>query len=238
MTSRPAVVLVHGAFTDASSWWPITLRLLGSGRTVFAPPVDGHSFVDDCDHVRRFVERIDGPVLLVGHAYGGAVITVAGAAHNVVGLVYVAGYALDGGESIGALRDRFPDSDLARHLVSAFGRRDGDSGTEITVEVAEFPQLLGEGAPSDELEVMAVSQRPLSVSILTESVVEPAWRSRPSWGVVASADRSLSPELQRFAYQRAGARRIVELDAPHLVMQTHPIEVVALIDTALNELVG
>lgn len=236
MTSRPTVVLVHGAFTDASSWWPITLRLLGAGCRVVAPPVDGHRFAEDCDQVHRFIERIDGPVLLVGHGYGGAVITAAGMAENVVGLVYVAGYALEEGESIAALRDRFPDSDLTRHLVSSYRRAEGESDTEITIEIGDFPLILAGGAPPDEIGVMAVSQRPLSVSTLIEPTPDASWRSRPSWGIVASEDRSINPELQRFGYRRAGARRVVELEAPHLVMQTHPVEVVALISVVLAEL--
>ncbi|MET0951876.1 MAG: alpha/beta fold hydrolase, partial [Aeromicrobium sp.] len=107
MTTPPTVVLVHGAFADAASWAPVTRLLLDDGHTVLAPPVPNRSLVGDSAYIRSFVEQIDGPVLLVGHSYGGAVITVAGVASNVVGLVYVAGYALDEGESLGELQGRF-----------------------------------------------------------------------------------------------------------------------------------
>jgi pimeloyl-ACP methyl ester carboxylesterase len=151
MTTSPTIVLVHGAFADAASWAPVTRRLLDAGHTVHAPPVSNRSLVGDAANIRSFVEQIDGPVLLVGHSYGGAVITVAGVAENVVGLVYVSGYALDEGESLGELQGRFPDSDLAANLVYSPYPIDGaEPGTDVSVAVDAFPRdLRGRHRPRD-----------------------------------------------------------------------------------------
>jgi pimeloyl-ACP methyl ester carboxylesterase len=223
-------VLVHGAFTDASSWWPITLRLLGSGGRVLAPPVGLRSYAGDCAYIRCVVDRIDGPVILVGHGYGAAVAAVAGASTNVVGLVFINGYVLDRGESIIELRDLFPAADLTRSLIARLFRdHDGSTGTELSVDIAQFPLLVAEGLPEDEAHVLAVSQRPIAVAALSERAASAAWRHTPTWGVVAEGDRTIHPDLQRFGCRRAQARRILELDAPHFVMHTHPTQIVDLL---------
>jgi pimeloyl-ACP methyl ester carboxylesterase len=237
MTARTTVVLVHGAFVDASSWWPVVLRLLGGGHHVLAPAVHGRSFRGDCAYIRTFVERIEGQVLLVGHGYGAAVITVAGDAANVTGLLFIAGYALEQGESIGEMRDSFAPAAISRHLVPAMFRDDdGMPGTEITIAVDEFPHLLAEGLPEDEASVLAVSQRPISVSVLTERASGEAWRTTPSWGVVSTEDLTVSPDLQRFGYRRARCRDVAAFDAPHLVVQTHAAEIVRFIEDILGEI--
>lgn len=236
MTARTTVVLVHGAFLDASSWWPIALRLLGGGHPVLAPPLVGRSFDGDCTYIRTVVERIDGAVLLVGHGYGAAVITVAGDAANVTGLLFIAGYALERGESIGEMRDAFAPDEVSQHLVPAMFRDDhGVPGTEVTVAVDAFPRLLAEGLPADEASVLAVSQRPVSVSVFSERARVEAWRGRPSWGVVATEDRAINPDVQRFGYRRAHCRDVVALAAPHLVTQTHAAEIVGFIDAILGD---
>jgi pimeloyl-ACP methyl ester carboxylesterase len=237
MTSSTTVVLVHGAFTDASSWWPVVLRLLGSGHRVLAPPVIGRSFDGDCEYIRTFVERIDGQVLLVGHGYGAAVVTVAGNAANVTGMLFIAGYALEQGESIGEMRDSFAPAEVSKHLVPAMFHDDnGMPGTEITVSVEKFPHLLAEGLPADETSVLAVSQRPISVSVLSERANGEAWRAKPSWGVVSTEDLTVNPDLQRFGYRRARCREVAAFDAPHLVTQTHAAEIVRFIEAILGEI--
>ena len=239
MTSSPTIVLVHGAFSDASCWWPLTLRLLGDGYAVLAPPVTNQSLLGDAAYIRAYVSRIDGPVLLVGNGYGGAVITVAGGADNVSGLVYVAGYALEWGETVVDLLTSFAGSDLNPYLeCGVFPDQLGRGTREISVRVDRFGEFVAQGLPADEMQVLAVSQRPVAESALREAATETAWRSKPSWGIVAAADRTFEPELQRFAYSRASARSILELDAPHLVMQTHPVEVGRVITGALEELFG
>jgi pimeloyl-ACP methyl ester carboxylesterase len=237
MTASPTVVLVHGAFTDASSWWAVVLRLLGSGHRVLAPPLTLRSLSHDSDDIEAFVERVDGPVLLVGHGYGAAVATVAGRARNVVGLMFVSGYALERGESIGDLRDSFPPVEASRHFAGA-QYRDGSGGygTEITVEIERFPSLVADGVPSDEASVLAVSQRPIAVSVLEERAGAEAWRTKPSWGVVSTNDLTVSPDLQRFVYRRARCREVIALPGPYLVTQTHAPDIVRFIQAAAAEL--
>ncbi|PXW28777.1 alpha/beta fold hydrolase [Nocardia sp. 348MFTsu5.1] len=234
----PTIVLVHGAFADSASWAPVTRRLLDKSHTVRVPPVYNRSLADDAASIRRFTEQIDGPVLLVGHSYGGAVITVAGVAANVVGLVYIAGYALEEGESLGQLQGGFPDSDLAANLVyTPYPQADGTDGTDVSVDIAAFPSVFADGVDPDTAQVLAVSQRPLSAAAFGEGAAVAAWKSKPGWGIVSSADRTINPEVERFGYNRAGLKRIVEVDgAPHLIMHQNPDAVVALIEEALTEI--
>ncbi|MGW4366806.1 alpha/beta fold hydrolase [Nocardia takedensis] len=226
--TAPTIVLVHGAFADAASWQPVTADLLDRGHRVLAPPVLNRGLGEDAAYVRSVVERIDGPVLLTGHSYGGAVITVAGMAENVAGLVYVSGYALTEGESLAQLQGGFPDSELAAHLVYA----PYPGGTDVSVDIDAFPEVFAAGLDPALARVFAVSQRPLSAAAFTEPATAAAWRTTPAWGIVSSADRTINPEVERFGYQRAGLRSVVEIDAPHLVMQTHPAEVAAVIADA------
>ncbi|WP_280270897.1 alpha/beta fold hydrolase [Nocardia wallacei] len=235
MTS-PTIVLVHGAFADASSWSPVVERLLAAGLSVAAPPVFNRSLSADAAYIRSFAEQIDGPVLLAGHSYGGAVITVAGLAENVAGLVYVSGYALDEGESLGQLQGEFPDSDLSAHLVYSTYPAEGEAGTDVSVEVDAFPEIFAAGLDRQRAAVLAVSQRPLSAAAFTEPAAAAAWKTKPGWGIVSTADRTINPEVERFGYRRAGLRSITELDGPHLIMQTHPDEVTAVITAAVTEL--
>ncbi|BDU02010.1 alpha/beta hydrolase [Nocardia sputorum] len=192
------------------------------------------SLAADAAYIRSFVERIDGPVLLAGHSYGGAVITVAGVADNVVGLVYVSGYALEEGESLGQLQGGFPDSDLAANLVYApYPIEGAEPGTDVSVEISAFPEVFAAGLDAAKAAVLAVSQRPLSAIAFNEPASAAAWKTKPAWGIVSSADRTINPEVERFGYRRAGFRAVVEIDGPHLVMQTHPGEVAAVITDAI-----
>nr|WP_201469942.1 alpha/beta hydrolase [Microbacterium hydrocarbonoxydans] len=235
--SSSTVILVHGAFLDASGWWPIVLRLLDRGHRVLAPPVSGRSFHSDCDYIRTIVERVGGSVLLVGHGYGAAVVTVAGDAPNVTGLLFIAGYALERDESIADMRALFAPDESSEHLVAApFPGDDGGRRTELTVAPDQFARLLAQGLPSDESGVLAVSQRPVADSVFTEPASVVGWRATPSWGVVATEDRLILPQLQRFGYRRARCRAVMELDAPHLVTQTHAAEIVRFVDSILEEI--
>lgn len=235
--SAITIVLVHGAFADASSWAPVTERLLARGHRVVVPPVYNRSLSADAASVRAVVEHIDGPVLLAGHSYGGAVITVAGVAENVVGLVFVSGYALDEGESLGQLQGGFPDSDLAANLVyTPYPNGDGEPGTDVSVDIDAFPEIFAAGLDSATARVLAVSQRPLSAYAFGEPASAAAWKTKPGWGIVSSADHTINPDVERFGYKRAGLRSVVEIDAPHLVMRTHPDEVVGVIAEALEAL--
>lgn len=237
MTVKPTIVLVHGAFADAASWAPVTLRLLDQGYDVRVPPVFNRSLIGDSAYIRSFVEQIDGPVLLAGHSYGGAIITVAGVADNVIGLVYVAAYALEVGESLGALQGGFPDSDLATNLVYApYPIEGAEPGTDVSVKIDAFPAVFAAGVPDEEARVLAVSQRPLSAVAFGENAPVAAWKTKPSFGIVSSADHTINPDVERFGYQRAGVRTVLEIDGPHLVMQTHPAEVAAFITESIAAL--
>lgn len=235
--TTPTIVLVHGAFADAASWAPVTAALISQGHTVRVPPVFNRSLSGDSAYIRSYVEQIDGPVILAGHSYGGAVITVAGVAENVVGLVYVAGYALDEGESLGQLQGGFADSDLAANLVYApYPIEGAEPGTDVSVAIDAFPAVFAAGLPLEAAQVLAVSQRPLSAIAFGEPASVAAWKSKPSWGIVSINDHTINPEVERFGYKRAGVRSVVELPAPHLVMQTHPTEVAKVITDAIAEL--
>ncbi|PPG30372.1 alpha/beta fold hydrolase [Rathayibacter sp. AY2B9] len=233
----PTIVLVHGAFADAASFAPVTRILLDAGHAVRVPAVPNRSLLGDAEYLRSFVEQLDRPVLLAGHSYGGAVITVAGVAENVVGLVYLAAYALEEGESLGQLQGAFPDSDLPANLVYTPFPIDGaEPGTDVSVAVSAFPEVFAAGIDPAEAAVLAVGQRPLAALAFGEAAPVAAWRTRPSWGVVAAADRTINPDVERFGYRRAGVRSVVELDAPHLVMRSHPEEVARVIADAAAEL--
>ncbi|WP_330179609.1 alpha/beta hydrolase [Nocardia sp. NBC_01503] len=239
MSSPTTVVLVHGAFADAASWAPVTERLLAQGYRVLAPPVFNRGLSEDAAYIKSFAEQIEGPVLLAGHSYGGAVITVAGVADNVTGLVYVSGYVLEEGESLGELQGGFPDSELAANLVyTKYPVAEGEPGTDVSVDIAAFPEVFAAGLDPVRARVLAVSQRPLSAFAFGEPASAAAWKTKPAWGIVSSADRTINPEVERFGYKRAGLRSVVELNAPHLVMQTHPDEVAAVIVSAITELAG
>jgi pimeloyl-ACP methyl ester carboxylesterase len=237
MRQSPTIVLVHGAFADSASWASVTRRLLEQGYEVAVPPVFNRSLSDDSAYIRSFVEQIDGPVLLAGHSYGGAVITGAGVADNVVGLVYVSGYALEEGESVRQMQDGFPDAALAAYLVySPYLAEGGEPGTDVSVRVDAFPTVFAAGVPDEDASVLAVSQRPLSAIAFGEPATVAAWKTKPGWGIVSSADHAINPDVVRFGYERAGLREVVEVDSSHLVMLTHPEVVVDVIAGAIAEL--
>jgi pimeloyl-ACP methyl ester carboxylesterase len=234
MSNTPTVVLIHGAFADASSFGRIIPALLDEDIKVLAPAVPNRSLAGDAAYIASFVGQIDGPVLLVGHSYGGAVITVAGVEENVVGLVYLAGYALDEGESLGELQNRYPAPPLAEALVYTPFPVDGDTepGIDVSVDPGRFPAIFAADVDTDLTRVLAVSQRPLAAAAFGEPAGVPAWRTKPAWGIVASSDQAINPDVERFGYERA-QMKVVEIDSSHLVMHARPAEVVDVIREAL-----
>lgn len=234
----PTVVLVHGAFADASSYSALIPELFAAGIAVLAPANPNRGLSADAAHLASIVGQIDGPVLLVGHSYGGAVITVAGIEENVAGLVYLAGYALDEGESLGQIQSGYPDADLATALVyRKFPVPGGEDGIDVSVEIDRFPAIFAHDLDLDRARVLAVSQRPLAAAAFGEPAPVAAWKSKPAWAVVATADHAINPDVQRFGYKRAGAETI-ELDSSHLVMHAHAKEVAAVIQKALQAVGG
>jgi pimeloyl-ACP methyl ester carboxylesterase len=233
-TSSPTVVLVHGAFADASSFAQVIPELLGDRLSVVAPAVPNRTLSGDAAYVASVIRQIDGPVVLVGHSYGGAVITVAGVEDNVKALVYLSAYALEEGESLGELQGKFPDSPLASALVYTTFPIDGstETGTDVSVDVDKFPDIFAGDVDPDLARVLAVSQRPLAAAAFSEAASVAAWKSKPAWGSVATQDRTINPEVERFGYSRA-KMTTVEIESSHLVMLSHPKEVSDLIREAI-----
>ena len=226
----PTVVLVHGAFADASSWRPVFDRLDGDGHTVLAPPNPLRGLPYDASYIASVIDQIDGPVVLVGHSYGGAVITVAGGADKVVGLVYVAGVAPDEGESVNDLQNRFPSLAMGP-LVQPVALPDGS--VELTIDPARFPEVFGADLPAADVAFMAISQKSVSATAFDDPATAAAWQTTPSWAVFGTADRPVAPGLQRFAYDRAGSTVTEVEGASHLVMMSQPDIVAGVIREAV-----
>ncbi|MEU6845813.1 alpha/beta hydrolase [Streptomyces sp. NPDC046716] len=231
----PTVVLVHGAFADAASWAGVIADLKRDGIPVIAPPNPLRGLAADSAYVASLVAQIDGPVVLAGHSYGGALITVAGAAENVVGLVYVAAYVLEEGESLGELQGRFPASPLVSNLKQwTYPVADGEPAVEVTIAEDAFPAIFAADVPAETTSVLAVAQRPLAAGAFEEKATAAAWRTTPSWAVIAGADQAINPEVERFGASRAGAT-VVEVDgASHAIAVSRPKEVAEVIRTAVR----
>jgi pimeloyl-ACP methyl ester carboxylesterase len=229
----PTVLLVHGAFADASSWAGVVPELLAAGIDVLAPANPLRELTTDAAYIAGVAAEIDGPVLLAGHSYGGAVITVAGAqATNVVGLVYIAAYAVDEGESAVDINGRFPQTRLGlalRPVTFTNGR--GALAVELYIKGDAFQAVFAADLPEPLTTVLAATQRPITAAALEGRPEAVAWRTLPSWYMVATRDQALHPQAQRFMAQRADALT-VEVDASHLVMLSQPAAVAELIRTA------
>ncbi|AVV43962.1 alpha/beta hydrolase [Streptomyces sp. ID05-04B] len=235
MTTTPTVVLIHGAFADAASWSGVISELQGQGVPVIAPPNPLRGLASDAAYVASVAAQIDGPVILVGHSYGGALITVAGAVENVVGLVYVAAYVLEEGESLGELQGRFPLSPLVSNLKEwTYPMPGGEPAVEVTIAEDAFPSVFAADVPADVTKILAAAQRPLAAAAFEETASAAAWRTKPSWALVAAADEAINPEVERFGAKRAGAT-IVELEgASHAVAVSRPKAVADLILDAVR----
>ena len=227
---KPTVVLVHGAFADSSGWNDVTERLQKQGYTVIAASNPLRGLTSDAEYVKTILSTLTGPIVLVGHSYGGAVITNAATGNpNVTSLVYVAAYALDAGERlIDANELGGGHSELADHLVIRPypGAPEGDADGYI--DPAFFRDLFAGDLPKKQTAVMAASQRPAALSALFTPSGEPAWKTIPSWYVVASQDHTIPPEAERVMAERADATT-VEIDSSHVVMMSHPDEVTEVI---------
>ncbi|UKY53047.1 alpha/beta fold hydrolase [Streptomyces inhibens] len=234
-SATPTAVLVHGAFADAASWSGVIAELHSHGIPVVAPPNPLRGLAADAAYIASVASQIDGPVVLVGHSYGGALITVAGAAENVVGLVYVAAYVLDEGESLGELQGRFPDSPLTSNLKQAtYPVAGAEPAVEVTIDPDAFPAVFAADVPAAVTKVLAVTQRPLAAAAFTETASAAAWKTTPSWALVAGADQAINPEVERFGAKRAGAI-VVEIEgASHAVAVSRPKEVADLIRDAVR----
>ena len=208
-------------------------ELLAAGLDVVAPANPLRGLVSDAGYLASVAEEIDGPVLLVGHSYGGAVITVAGAlAANILGLAYVAGFAIDEGESALNVSSGFPETLLSAALRPAtFPDTDGKPITELYIDREAFPKVFAADLPLLTATAAAASQRPIAAAALEEKSPSAAWKSLPSWYVVATADRIVHPDAQRFMAKRAGAHT-VELEGSHAIARSQPALIAGQIRTA------
>jgi pimeloyl-ACP methyl ester carboxylesterase len=233
--SDVTVVLVHGAFADASSWAGVIELLQQRGHTVVAPPNPLRGLTADSAYLTSVLAQIDGPVLLVGHSYAGAVISnAATAAGNVRGLVFVAAFAPDEGEVLGAVAASSQDSLLGPAQIP---RRyptgpAGQTATEFAVDPARLHEVFAADLSPEQAAVLAATQRPVAEAAFTDPSGPPAWRTLPSWAVVATGDKAAGTDLVRSMARRAGAE-ILELDGSHVIMVSRPEPVADLIGSAL-----
>ncbi len=238
-TAAPAtattIVLVHGAFAGSSSWNPVITRLEAAGYKVIAAANPLRSLAGDADYVARIVKSIPGKVVLVGHSYGGEVISMAATgADNVKGLVFVSGLAPDAGESAASLGARFPTGTLAQALAAPVIQANGDK--DLYIDQAKYRAQFAADVPKPAALQMAATQRPVTEAALGEAAGPPAWKSLPSWFIYGARDKNLPPALHAFMAKRAAARESIEVKgASHVVMISNPQAVAKMIERAAAE---
>jgi pimeloyl-ACP methyl ester carboxylesterase len=229
------VVLVHGAFADSSSWSGVIERLQAKGIHLVAAanPLRGISI--DASYVAGLIQQIPGPVLAVGHSYGGAVISnAATGASNVVGLVFVAAFAPDEGERLIEITGASKDSVLGTALVPQQYPRDGVMATEFTLDPAKARDAFAADLSEAQAALIGAIQRPVSELAFSEPSGAPAWKTLPSWAVVATSDRAAGTDVVRAHAERAGAQ-ITEIDGSHVIMVSHPDVVSEVIESAIGK---
>lgn len=229
MAELPSIILVHGFWGGAAHWAKAIVELDQLGhKGIRAVELPLTSLSDDAARTRKMVAQVEGPVLLVGHSYGGVVITEAGTAPNVAGLVYIAAFAPDAGESPGGLTQQHPPAGAANLA------RDSDG--YLWVKPDKFHESFCQDVSADDALVMAVTQKAPLASTFGEAISDPAWRTKPSWYQISSEDRMIAPANQKAMSDRLGARKIITLDAGHASLASRPVEVAALIDEAARSL--
>ena len=228
------VVLVHGAFADASGFGGVIRELSSAGHEVVAPPNPLRSVAFDASALSAVVKAIEGPVLLVGHSYGGAVITQAGAdLDNVVGLVYVAAFGIDAGESCASVQGPYPPSMLAStSYPTPYDAAGAPNGPDLYIRKDQFRETFCADVPVDVAEVMYATQRPLSLAALTENATKAAWKTKPSWYLVSQHDNAIPPDAERFMAKRMSAVT-EEIDGSHTAFIAQPVRVAGFIRKAL-----
>jgi pimeloyl-ACP methyl ester carboxylesterase len=226
MAAKPSIVLVHGFWGGAAHWTKVILQLskLGYDSTsAVENPLT--SLADDAERTRKMVAQQKGPVLLVGHSYGGAVITAAGNQPAVVGLVYIAAFAPDEGESLLDVGQPFPPPPGVLNAAP-------DSDGFVFINPLKFRESFCQDLSADEAMVMAVTQKAPVGSTFADKMTAPAWKTKPSWYQVSSEDRMIAPDNERRMAKRMNAKKIIELPASHASLASMPIEVAAFIDEA------
>ncbi|GHB17548.1 alpha/beta hydrolase [Streptomyces viridiviolaceus] len=226
----PTIVLIHGAFADASSWSGVIERLQRHGHRVLAPALPLRGLASDSAYIRSVLDSITGPIVLVGHSYGGAVISQAAAdAPHVKALVYIAAFVPEVGESALQLTDKFPGSTLGQATATQYyPLPDGGQGEELVIKKDLFRQQFAAGVPVGTAQVMAAGQRPITLAALQEPATAAAWKKIPSWYLVATEDRNIPPTAERWMAKRARAHTVT-VRAPHAVSVSDPGPVTDLI---------
>jgi pimeloyl-ACP methyl ester carboxylesterase len=225
--SQTAVVLIHGAWADGSSWSAVIEQLQAEGHKVTAPQFPLTSLADDVARLRQVLALQEGPTVLVGHSYGGQIMTALGAdAPNVVALIYIAAFGLDEGESLGALLAQGPPTPALAHQFV-------DNSGFVWLSEDDFVNHFAADVEPVKARVLYAVQQPLAAGAFNDVMGMPAWKSLPSWYLVASDDEALPPDAERLFAKRMGAT-VVEVPSSHLAMVSHPKDVVQLIDSALG----
>lgn len=225
--SETAVVLIHGAWADGSSWSAVIEQLQAEGHKVTAPQFPMTSLADDVARLRQVLALQDGPTVLVGHSYGGQIMTALGAeAPNVVGLVYIAAFGLDEGESLGALLAQGPPTPALAHQFV-------DERGFVWLSEDDFVSHFAADVDPVEARVLYAVQQPLAAAAFENVMGVPAWKSLPSWYLVATDDQALPPDVERMFAKRMGAT-VVEVPSGHLAMVSHPGDVAKLTGAAVE----
>jgi pimeloyl-ACP methyl ester carboxylesterase len=233
MSETPTIVLVHGAFADASSWNGVLELLQAKGVNAVAPPNPLRGIAYDSAYIASFLAQTPGPVLAVGHSYGGAVITNAAAqASNVVGLVYVAAFAPDEGETLGAIEAGSKDSVLNSALMPLQYPSNGGTATELAIQPAKVHEAFAGDLSEAQAALIGATQRPVAEAAFGEPTVAAAWKKLPSWAVVATGDKAAGADVVRSMAERAGAQ-ITELEGSHVIMISQPQAVADVILAAV-----
>jgi len=227
MTTKPNILLVHGAWGDASHWRHVIPQLHAKGYRVSAVQNPLTSLAEDIDRTSKLAAALDGPTLLVGHSYGGMVITGAGHTPNVVGLVYVAAFAPDEGETPGGIFGMRAPPPGAANI-----RPDKDGF--LWVDPDKFRESFCQDVDETEALVMAVTQKPIAASCFGDKSGPPAWKVKPSWYQISANDRMIPPETEQWFAERMKPQKTITLQASHASMASHPDEIVALIEEAAN----
>jgi pimeloyl-ACP methyl ester carboxylesterase len=216
------VVLVHGAFADGSGWAAVAKILEKNGYKVSVPQPPETSYAEDVKYTKAAIDAMNGPVVLVGHSYGGSIITEAGNNPNVSALVYIAAFALDDGESCASIEQALPQASKAFKA---------DSDGNWWIEQEHFAADFAADVPQAVSRFMAIAQVPISTDSFTHKVTSPAWKTKPTWYMVATADRSINPDQERMMAKRAKAKT-VEVNSSHVAYMSHPKETAKLIENA------
>ncbi|MFC9699490.1 alpha/beta hydrolase [Streptomyces sp. NPDC056943] len=231
MADKPAIVLVHGFWGGAAHWANVIVELDKRGYDrIHAVENPLTSLADDAERTRKMVKQVDGPVVLVGHSYGGAVITEAGDLPNVTALVYIAAFAPDAGESPGQISQEKPPA--------AFENIAPDSDGYLWIKPDKFHESFAQDVSREEALVMAVTQKAPLASTFGDNVTAPAWRAKPTYYQVSAQDRMIHPDNERRMAARMNPRKTIELDASHASLASRPAEVCDLIELAARETAG